>query len=246
MIGLKRFLLIALLAPLVGGCAMKRDVETLQMEIGELREEQDRLIRELRRQNAEILETIETQDTRLRGDLTNQLVQIERQLVQIQELTGQGQQRLAELRETLQRREAALRTATTPNPAMPPPADAGDPAELYQTAQAALERGSMSTARAGFEEFVRAFPGNERAPAARLALAAILAQDGEEQAALEQYSSILELHPNSTEAASALFRAALIENDRGNEERARSMLNQLTAAYPSSPEADEARDILRR
>lgn len=244
----KRLLAVVLLLPLwLGGCAMKGDIRDLQDDIGDLEASQQRMLAELRRQNEEIIASLEAQDARLRGDLLAQLVQIERQLVQIQELTGQGQQRLAELRETLQRREQALRAAPAPaNGDAPPPADAGDPTELFETAAAALERGSMSTARVGLEEFIRVFPDEPQAPEARLQLASILAQDDDEDGALEQYSQILELHPNSTQAASALFRAALIERDRGNDERAESMLNQLTAAYPSSPEAEEARDLLRR
>ena len=240
----KRLLVVALLVPILGGCAMKRDVQDLQTQIADLQSSQERMLRELQRQNLAILDTLAMRDVRMRGDLLNQLVQIERQLVQIQELTGQGQQRLAELRETLQDREEALRRAVAVDAT--PSADAGDPMELFETAEAALNRGSMSTARAGFEEFVRSFPQHERAPAARLNLGAILADAGQETAALEEYSRILELHPNAPEAASALFRAALIELDRDNDDRARSMLNQLTAAYPSSPEAAEAREQLRR
>lgn len=239
----KRLLVVALLVPLLGGCAMKRDVQDLQAQIADLRSSQERMLRELQRQNAALLDTLTIRDTRMRGDLLNQLVEIERQLVQIQELTGQGQQGLAELRETLQQREEALRRAAN---AAQPSANVGDPGELFDMAEGAFERGSMSTARAGFEEFISAFPNDARAPAARLNLGAILAQEDEEDEALEQYSRILELHPNAPEAASALFRAALIEADRGNDDRARSMLNQLTAAYPTSPEAAEAREQLRR
>ena len=239
----KRLLVLALLVPMTAGCAMKRDVEDLQTQIGELSRSQEQLLREIQRQNEAILDSMTVRDVRIRGDLLNQLVQIERQLVQIQELTGQGQQRLAELRETLQDREEALRRAAT---ATSIPADAGDPDELFEMAEGALERGSMSTARTGFEEFIQSFPQDPRAPAARLQLAAIHQQDGEEEDALEEYSRILELHPNAPEAASALFRAALIEIDRDNDDRARTMLNQLTAAYPSSPEAAEAREQLRR
>lgn len=246
---LKRLFAVVLFAPLfLGGCAMKGDIRNLQNDIGDLEASQQRMLQELRRQNEEIIASLEAQDARLRGDLLAQLVQIERQLVQIQELTGQGQQRLAELRETLQRREQALRAAPAPGQGggSSGGADAGDPTELFETAAAALERGSMSTARVGFQEFIRLFPEEPQAPEARLQLASILAQDEDEEGALEQYSQILELHPNSTQAASALFRAALIERELGNDERATSMLNQLTAAYPSSPEADEARQLLRR
>lgn len=236
-----RLLVVALLLPILGGCATKRDLQDLQTEISRMQAAQDRLLREIQQQNAAILDSLNIQGVQLRGDLTNQLVQMERQLVQIQELTGQGQQRLAELRESMTAREEALRRATVDTPTQ----DVGDPDELFESAEAALERGSLSTARAGFEEFTQAFPQHPLAAEARLNLAAILNEDGEPEAALDEYARILELQPDSPEAATALYRAALIEIDRDNDDRARSMLNQLTAAYPGSPEADTARDLLR-
>jgi tol-pal system protein YbgF len=239
----KPLLAVVILLPLVGGCATKRDIRDLQAGISQMQASQEQLLRELQRQNAAILDSLNIQDIRVRGDFTNQLVQIERQLVQIQELTGQGQQRLNEMREALRAREAALQRAET---ALEAGVGGGDPDELFATAEGALQRGSLSTARAGFEEFVRSFPQHSRTPEARLFLAEIRIEDGQLQQALEEYSRITELHPNAPEAASALFRAALIERDRGNSDRARQMLNQLTAAYPGSPEASDARDELRR
>jgi tol-pal system protein YbgF len=238
----KRLLAAASFVLILGGCATKGDLQNLQAEIGRMQANQESLIRELQRQNTAILDSLHTQDVRLRGDFTNQMVQIERQLVQIQELTGQGQQRLEEMRETLRAREQALQQFNQ----TPTSVDAGDADELFASSEGALQRGSMSTAKAGFQEFVEAFPQHPLAPEARLYLGAILNEEGSPQEALAEYSRILELHPNSPEAASALYRAAIVERDRGNSDRARSMLNQLTAAYPGSPEAAVAREELRR
>jgi tol-pal system protein YbgF len=228
--------------PVLAGCATKGDLQNLQTEIRRMQADQERLIRELQRQNSTILDSLHTQDVRMRGDFTNQMVQLERQLVQIQELTGQGQQRLNELRETLRAREEAVQRLEVAQD----PMDVGDADELFASAEGALQRGSMSTARVGFEEFVRAYPQHPLAPEARLYLGAILNEEGQPERALSEYSRILELHPSAPEAASALYRAAMLERDRGNSDRARSMLNQLTAAYPGSPEATVARDELRR
>jgi TolA-binding protein len=238
-----RLLPLVLIVSLAAGCATKGDLRDLQADIAQSQAAQERLIREVLRQNAAILDSLHTQDVRMRGDFTNQLVQLERHMVQIQELTGQGQQQLAQVRETLRAREEALRNAEA---AIARPTPSGDPDELLGSALAAMARGSRSTARAGLEEFVEGFPQHPRAPEARLALAGLLYDEGQVVPALEEYSRILELHPDSPQAASALFRAALIESERGNNTRARSLLNQLTAAYPGSQEAGLAREELRR
>jgi len=239
----RRLLVFALGLPLLAGCATKRDLRDLRTEIQSMQAQQDALLREIQRQNAAILDSLSIQEIRLRGDLGNQLVQMERQLLQIQELTGQGQQQLAEVRRTLREREEAIRNAES---MMAASGVAGDPEELLSTAQAALERNSLTSARAGFEEFLRAFPSHERAPEAQLGVGESYERGEDPERALEAYARILELHPDSPQAATALYRSALIEVERDNREEAESMLNQVVAAYPNSPEASLAREQLRR
>jgi tol-pal system protein YbgF len=234
-----RLLALALAASVLGGCATKRDLRDLRAEVDSLRVSQEALLRAIQRQNAAILDTLAAKDVRLRGDLTNQLVQIERQLVQVQELTGQGQQRLVELREALRQREEALRAQATAAPV------AGNPDELFATALDALQRGSYTTARAGFEEFVQSFPRDPRAAEAQLYTGEALERAKDLPGALAAYARVLELFPDSPRAATALYRAALLELERDNRDRARDMLRQVTVAYPRSPEAGQARERLQ-
>ncbi len=238
-----RLLALVLAVPLLGGCATKRDLRDLRLEVQGMQTRQEALLREIQRQNAAILDSLSIQEIRLRGDLSNQLTQMERQLLQIQELTGQGQQQLAEVRRTLREREEAVRSLAAAPGAM---GAAGDPEELFGTAEAALERNSLTAARAGFEEFVRLFPDHPRAPEAQLGAGQTYEAADDPARALEAYARVLEIYPNSPQAATALYRGALIEAERDNRDRARSMLNQVTAAYPRSPEAELAREQLRR
>lgn len=252
---LRRLLLAALALPLAGGCvAMRSDIEGLHATMADMQTEmqadQDRLLREMRLQNEAILDSLRLQDIRLRGDFTNQLVQIERQLVTIQELTGQGQQRLVELRESIRATEEALRRAEE-NAALIAAGGTGaisteEPAAVFAAAQAMVERGSMATARLGFQEFVSSFPTHPLVPRARLYIGEILEEEDEIDDAIEEYARIIEQHSASAEAPAAMLRTALIERQRGNDSRARSILNDITAAFPRSPEAEEARAELRR
>jgi tol-pal system protein YbgF len=196
-----------------------------------------------------LLDSVSIHDARLRGDLMNRLVQLERQLVQIQELSGQGQQALATLRQVVRLRdEEARRALAAANDTMggAGATPAGNPDELFASSRAALERGSYSTARAGFEEFVRSFPQHARAAEAQLAVGETYEKSKEPAKALEAYERVLELFPDAAQAPTALYRSAGIERERDNDDRARSMLNQIVSAYPNSPEATKARADLKR
>jgi tol-pal system protein YbgF len=241
---MRRLLALAVVLATTAGCATKRDLRDLRDEMNSMRVAQETLLRDIQRQNSVILDSMSTQDVRLRGDLTNQLLQMDRQLVQIQELTGQGQQQLSQLREAVRQREEAFRSGDMPGGEAG--GAVGEPDELFSTASAALQRGSLSTARAGFQEFVRSFPQHPRAAEAQLGIGETYEQADDPAQALQAYSRVLELYPNSTRAPTALFRAAMIEVGRDNRDAARTMLNQIRAAYPRSPEAAEAQRELQR
>ncbi len=243
-----RFLAPLLFCMLLAGCATKRDLRDLRTEVETLRASQEALVREIQRQNAMLLDSVTSQNVRMRGDLRNQLVQMERQLVQIQELTGQGQRRLAELREQIRAREEA-QTAIVPagangsGSAAPPTVSAE---ELYNTSIAALRRGSHTTARAGFEELLRAYPQHALAAEAQFHIAESYAEAKDLPRAIEAYGRVLERYPQSPRAPVALYRAGVLELERGNRDAARTMFNQVVTAYPRSAEAALAREQLQR
>lgn len=237
---MRRVLAALLLLPLLGACATKRDLRDLRTEV---RTGQEDMLRELRRQNELLLDSLSRQDVRTRGDLMNRLLQLERQMVQIQELSGQSQQRLSDLREQIdaRAREAAAATDTSRTAA---PASAGDPQELFNTSLAALRRNSLSTARSGFGEFLRNFPQHPLASDAQFHIGESYAEADPERA-LQAYARVVQQYPGSAKAPTALYRAGLIEVQRGNRTEARTLFNQVVRAYPRSTEATSAREQLQ-
>ena len=247
----RRLLALALSLPLAG-CATKKDVRMLSTEVEALRASQKEtaqaLTQEIHRLNDQLLESVTASDARLRGDLLNRISALDRQLVQIQELTGQSQQTLTVLRQEASQREEAARAAAaavaagSTDGSIAPPSGSAD--ELYSTARDALQRGSLSTARAGFQEFVRSYPRDSRAADAQLSVGETYEKGDDAEKALAAYQQVLELYPNSNRAPTALLRAAKIEQERGNRDRSQSMLNQITTAYPNSAEATDAKKLL--
>ena len=63
----------------------------------------------------------------LKGDIASDLYNIQQQLVQLQELTGQSQQRLSELQTQLEARGAQIETTTPTTGPAPAPGDTAQP-----------------------------------------------------------------------------------------------------------------------
>ncbi|MBV9773924.1 MAG: tol-pal system protein YbgF [Gemmatimonadetes bacterium] len=249
---------LLLLVPLLGACATKRDLRDLRDEVVALRAAQDSTLRELmreqRRQHS-MLDSLSDQQVRTRGDISNRFLQIDRQLVQIQELTGQGQQRLSELREQLNARQQEIArqadSAARADTARSAPSEAATGSgagadELYNTSLAALRRGSLQTARAGFQEFLRTSPQHRLAPDALFYVGETYNEARDVDQALLVYAQVVQRYPASSRAPTALYRAGTVEAGRGNRTQARTLLNRVVQAYPRSPEAALARDQLQK
>lgn len=243
----RRALAAALLLPLLGACvATKQDVQELRLDMARQQAQQDSLVRVLVRQTETMLESLEDQNVRMRGDLSNRLLAIERQLVQIQELSGANQAQLSDLRRQIEQRAAEERRRLEEAGDGGGAAGAGDPDELYEAAQAALRRGSVGTARAGFEEFIRVNPQHRLAPDAQYNIGQSYEQGDDAENALAAYGRVVELYPTSGRAPAALLRMGRLELGQGNRTEARARFNQVVQRYTRSPEAGEARTELQR
>lgn len=250
---IRRLLVLALL-PLATGCvATKQDVEELRLDMAAQRAHQDSIFRVLVARTEAMLDSLSDQNVRLRGDFANRLVAIERQLVQIQELSGQNQAQLAGLRQQIEtsaaearRAQEAAAAASRDDAAGGGEEEAGDPQELYDASLAALRRGSVGTARSGFEELIRTSPQHRLAPEAQYNIGQSYEQGREPANAITAYGRVVELYPTSTRAPAALLRMGRLELGRGNRTQARTHFNALVQRYGRSPEAGEARTELQR
>jgi tol-pal system protein YbgF len=277
-----RLALAAVLLPSLAGClATRQDLETLRAQMDADRAAQTRQIENLIARTQAMLDSLSSQNSRMRADMANRLLEVDRQLVQIQALGGQSQQQIRDLQRQLEARAAEARAAqddadsvetavaarTPPRtaPASPerPAADSTRPTrpatprtpprradgaptadEAYETALGAYRRGSLSTAREGFLEFLRIAPSDERAPDAQFYVGESYSRDP--NAAIAAYQRVVERWPSSPRASAALLRIAKLEIARGDRTQARAHLNQILRSYPRSDEAEEARTQLDR
>jgi tol-pal system protein YbgF len=182
----------------------------------------------------------------LKGDLSTDLYNIQQQLVQLQELTGQSQQRLTELRTRLEARGAQIETAP-PMPgdsARPAPEGAASADQMYEASLAQLRRGSLSTARLGLREMIRLHPTSERAPDALYFIGQSFASENPDSAAA-YYRQVVDKHGTSSRAAAALYNLGLLAERRKDTAGARDAYQRVAEKYPQSDEAALARDRLK-
>ena len=259
-----KYAAVALLA-LASGCAMKSDVNRLQQQLADQNAAQIRRdsiiwanvsgLSRLLQGVSDSLQAHQLLLTQLRGDVRVELYNVEQQLVAIQELTGQSQQRLSELRTQLEQRQTRLAdtAAASPAPAgapgaAPPSAPgAGDPTpdQLMDLSLAQLRRGSPGTARDGFAEFLRRYPANPRAADALFFTGEAWTADQRPDSAAAAYRAVIQRFPTSPRAASSIYKLGLQALAAGRTTEARDDFNRVVGGYPTSDEAALARERLR-
>ena len=244
----------------LAACATSGDVRRVGNEVALLRAESARQdsasavrLGEIIRLQQRIMDSLGLAVRSLRGDTQQDLYNIEQQLVQLQELTGQSQQRLTELRTQLEARQAEIAAA---NASQPPPAAAGDTArpaapappaasadEMYEASVAQLRRGSTATARTGFRQLLQAYPNSERVPDAVYFLGQSFAAENPDSAGF-YYKQVVDKYPQSQRASAALYNLGLLAERRKDGAGARAVYQRLVMDYPGSGEAALARDRL--
>jgi tol-pal system protein YbgF len=251
-------------AAAVGGCVSKGDLQLVQGEVALLRAE---TLRRDSTRAAQLTEVIQMQrqimdslgNTRrtvaqIKGDVSQDLYNIQQQLVQLQELTGQSQQRLSELRTQLEARQAAQQTESPAPSGAPAPGDSAQPSgggapaasadAMYEASLAQLRRGSTTTARLGLREMLKTYPNSPRAPDALYFIGQSFAADSPDSAGV-YYSQVVDQYPTATRAPSALYNLGLLAERRKDNAKAKDAYQRVVQKYPQSDEAALARDRLK-
>ena len=277
---LRRIAPVALLA--AGACvATRNDVRILQNDLAVMRGETARADSARRAQLDSVIAALtRTQDTlrvvgtrmlRFQGDVKEDMYNLGQQLVQVQELTGQSQRRLQELRASLEQRrqeavavqqQAASAAAPAPTPGAPQPATpSGAPAapsgaaapaaeqpgpnQLFQLALDQLRRGSTGAARTAFQDLLRQYPTADVAPDAQFYIGQSYEDESNAAAADSAYATVVTRWPEASRAPTALYKRASVLQRLGRVQAARAALNDVVKRYPRSEEADLARERLK-
>jgi tol-pal system protein YbgF len=212
------------------------------------------------------LRTVATVLARFQGDVSLSLHNIGQQLITLTELAGASQKKLQEMRADLEARSAeaaaAQQQAVAPVAPAPAPGATGaapggtakpapstptqpGPNQMFQLSQAQLRRGAAASARAGFEDFLAAYPKDDLAADAQFGIAESYAAEGNGAAADSAYALVVDRYPKSDRAPTALYKRAASLRDAKQTAKARTLFQQIIDKYPRSDEADLARDILK-
>ncbi len=258
---MKRFLIslsaVAATSVLSGCFATQADIRVLQGDLMLVRNEAavadsqrkvqlDQVLRVVRQLNDSVA-AVNNRLVRFRADMVGSMSSVEQQLLQVQELTGQSQRRLQEVRASLEERQAQV-AVIPPAGAVPgagPAEVVPGPNELYKVAREQFNQESYAAARTAFGEILAKYPKVDIAPDAEYYIADSYAVEGNSKSADSVYAIVVEKYPKSTKAPSALFKRATIAATQGKTDAARRLFNEVINKYGRTDEAILAKERLQ-
>jgi tol-pal system protein YbgF len=236
---------LALATVTLGGCALRSDVRRLEDQLTTMQDQtahRDSLLAgqlsqviAMQQRTSDSLAAASAALAAFRGETLGQLYDVQKQLLQVQELTGQSTRRLSELRGDLDARGQQLGAAAGGN---------ATAIQMYEASLQELRRGSTGTARAGFRQFLQQYPEDAQAPDALYFIGESFATESPDSAAA-YYTQVADRYPTSIRAASALYRLGSMAETARDTAAARGYYQRLIAKYPTSNEAALARDRLK-
>ena len=233
------------LALAAGGCALRSDVTRLRLQVQEqqlqaARADSARVASEaaLARMVQTLVDSLGAQQAligRVRADLRLELLNVEQQLVQIQELTGQSQQRLTELRARIDESQQQL-AALVPGAGAAP---AGAPARADSTAPPPA--GGQPAAPAGAKPPPAAAPAPAEPTADQLMeLSLQQLRRNSPGTARAGFTEFLRRFPQHPRAVDAEFFTGEAWAAEGNADSAAAAYRLVAARFPASPRAATA------
>lgn len=249
-------LLVCAVALVTGACVSGRDIDELQLKLGDIEHE----VIELQRvgstkQGIEDLgATLEDSMARLlktEADMQLSLQQLFSQIDQLEANLEDTNYRLSQLSQQIAATNQELRSFRNSPLARgavdggnEPAAAPADPQTLYQTAYNDYLRGSYDIAILSFRQYLDAFPETELADNATYWIGECYFSQGQYREAVREFDKIVSDYSRSDKMASALLKKGYAYLELGDTARGRAQLRNVITDFPRSDEANLAQQRL--
>jgi tol-pal system protein YbgF len=240
------------LVPLVllatGACfATREDVQALHADVQSLRADNARsdsarraaLDRVVTSMNVvrDSLGLLSARVFKMQGDVRGDLYNVGQQLLQIQQLTGQSQQRVQELRASLEARQSEIQSSTAqPGAPAPTGATGAAPSSTGATSPSSANPSTRPGATATAPPTAAGTPG----PNQLFQLSLEQLRRGSPGAARTGLQTLLQQYPTSDLVPDAEFYLGEAYHQEGNAAGADSAYAAVVSSYPTSPRAPTA------
>jgi tol-pal system protein YbgF len=257
---MKSSALILCLPVALGACffATKSDFDKLQQDIIGTRATSNASDSVQRAYLVEVTRTVRTLNdsinalsrrvNAIRTATETDLAAMKEDISQLQDLSGQSEQRLRDMRASIEekRQQAALDASNDTSASAAGAAASGPgPGQLLQAGRDQLLKGGNVAARAAFSELIAKYPKSDLVPEAMFYTAQAYAAERNTEAADAQYATLINKYPKSPRVPTAMYKRALSLQAAKKTAEARRLFQEIIKRFPRSDEAALADERLQ-
>ena len=183
----------------------------------------------------------------LRTATESGLAAMKEDISQLQDLSGQSEQRLRDMRAALEekRQAAAAAGGDTAISSADVSASGPGPGQLLQAGRDQLLKGGNVAARAAFSELIAKYPNSDLVPEAVFYTAQAYAAERNFDAADAQYAKLITKYPKSPRVPTAMYKRALQLQSAKKTAEAKRLFQEIIKRFPRSDEAALADERLQ-
>jgi tol-pal system protein YbgF len=250
---------IFLIPVALGGCffATKQDFDKLQQDIVVSRATSNAADSVQRAQLVDVSRSMRTLSdsigalsrrvTAMRTASESDMAAMKEDISQLQDLSGQSEQRMRDVRAALEekRQQAQASTPDTSAGAGGAPASGPGPLQLLQAGRDQLLKGGNVAARSAFSQLISQYPTSEYVPEAMFYSAQAYAAEQNPNAADAQYLALISRFPKSPRVPTAMYKRALHLQSQKKTAEAKKIFQDIIKRFPRSDEAALADERLQ-
>ena len=185
----------------------------------------------------------------MRTATESDLAAMKEDIQQLQDLSGQSEQRLRDMRAAIEDKSIQpapeAPAADTSAAASPPPSGGPGPAQLLQAGRDQLLKGGNTAAREAFAELIQKYPKSDLVPEAMFYTAQAYSAERNNDAADAEYASLIAKYPKSPRVPTAMYKRALSLQAQKKTAEAKRMFQDIIKRFPRSDEAALADERLQ-
>jgi len=252
-------LVILAIPVFLGGCffATKQDFDKLQQDIVVGRATSNAADSVQRAQLVEVGRSVRTLSdsinalskrvSAMRTASESEMTAMKEDISQLQDLSGQSEQRLRDVRAALEEKRQQEPAAITDSSAASASVPAGGPGplQLLQAGRDQLLKGGNASARSAFSELITKYPTSEYVPEAMFFTAQAYAAERNPDAADAQYVALISRFPKSPRVPTAMYKRALHLQSQKKTAEAKRVFQDIIKRFPRSDEAALADERLQ-
>lgn len=256
-------LALPVLAFFASGCffATKQDIDKLQQDIVGTRVsssaadsvQRAQLIEVIREERSlgDSIAALNKRVAAMRTASESEMTAMKEDISQLQDLSGQSEQRLRDMRAALEAKSqqaeqiAADSSSGAATDANAPDNSGPGPLQLLQAGRDQLLKGGNASARSAFSELISKYPKSEYVPEAMFYTAQAFTAERNLDAADAEYASLITRYPSSPRIPTAMYKRALRLQSTKKTAEAKKMYQDIIKRFPRSDEAALADERLQ-